>query len=117
MRILICDDEQEFLHELVEAVIGRGFTVSAASSGSEAIALLASGTFDVFVTDIRLPGERFENLVGQLSHMGSRAPATIIAMTGHADEQTIDAVRLVCGWPVLLKPFPVGDLLSIVQFG
>jgi DNA-binding response OmpR family regulator len=116
MKILICDDEVEFLEELTEAAIDRGFTVSSANSFATALKLLSAEAFDAFVTDIRLPGERFDRLVAQLSAMGRNAPAKVIAMTGHADEQTVDAVRMVCGWPVLLKPFSVGDLLSVVQF-
>ena len=55
-RILIADDEdglREFLSEVLE---DEGHDVSQATNGHEAVAQLEKQSFDLLVTDLRMPG-------------------------------------------------------------
>ena len=58
MSILLIEDD-EFARELIEMVLaGTGLDVVSVSDGDEALELLEQGeTFDLLVTDIRLPGQ------------------------------------------------------------
>lgn len=117
MKVLICDDEPEFLQELCDALAGFGHQVSAATTLKQAAALMHGNVFDAFVTDIRLPKETFQSVVTAIHELGCAQPAKIVVMTGHADDGMVDAIRTVCGWPVLLKPFALHDLEANLLFG
>lgn len=58
MSILLVEDD-EFARELLEMVLtGSGLSVVSVSNGDEALDLLEQGeTFDLLMTDIRLPGQ------------------------------------------------------------
>jgi EAL domain-containing protein (putative c-di-GMP-specific phosphodiesterase class I)/ActR/RegA family two-component response regulator len=55
-RILLVDDEPELLAVNSDILSTAGFTVTACTSGREAIAALASGAFDAVISDVRMPG-------------------------------------------------------------
>lgn len=57
-NVLIVDDEISLVRNLTSYLssFGDEFTVKAASTAEEALAVLAAGPIDVLVTDVRLPG-------------------------------------------------------------
>jgi CheY-like chemotaxis protein len=54
--ILIVDDEELNSEGLARRLQGRGFAVTAAKSGREAIELLGGRRFDLVLLDIMMPG-------------------------------------------------------------
>ncbi len=55
-RILIVDDEVDLLHSLTAFFEDEGFSVWAAASGEEALAILEKEPMDAVIVDMRLPG-------------------------------------------------------------
>jgi hypothetical protein len=55
-QALVVDDEPFLLECLVEALQAWGCTVTACPSGEDAVAKLEANTFDLMVSDIRMPG-------------------------------------------------------------
>jgi len=55
-RILVVDDEQDFLETLVNRLIKRKFDASGVSNGWDALHMIKSRPFDVVVLDIKMPG-------------------------------------------------------------
>lgn len=54
LKALLVDDEEAIL-KLLSAVLGmHGFSVQTASSGSEAVGLIAQNKYDVVLTDLRM---------------------------------------------------------------
>ena len=54
-KILIADDEFN-TRAALERFFKRKYAVSTAADGGEALKLLESGTFDLVLTDLRMPG-------------------------------------------------------------
>ncbi len=54
-KILVVEDDPDMLALLQEHLQGEGYRVAALASGREALARLRSETFDVVVTDLRMP--------------------------------------------------------------
>jgi two-component system, NtrC family, response regulator AtoC len=54
--ILVVDDEEGIREYLVEALSGEGNTVVQAADGVEALGHLARSSFDLMITDLRMPG-------------------------------------------------------------
>jgi two-component system response regulator AtoC len=91
-RLLVADDETEIREFLADALEMDGHDVVAVEDGSRAAALLVRGTFDVVVTDLRMPGQDGMSL---LSRVRAEAPETqVIVLTAHASiESAVQAMR------------------------
>jgi EAL domain-containing protein (putative c-di-GMP-specific phosphodiesterase class I) len=54
-RVLLVDDQPSVLRSIARMLVVRGYSVETASGGAEAILKVASGDFDVVVSDIAMP--------------------------------------------------------------
>src|SRR5262249_62238573 len=80
-RVLVVDDEQQNLDLLVR-VLHREFEVFTASSGTEALDIIARNDVDVIVSDQRMPGMLGTEL---LREAAARCPAAKrILLTAYA---------------------------------
>ena len=102
VRALVVDDKENIL-KLFGKILTEGYQLTTASDGSRALSLVATGDFDVVVTDIRMPGAGgFEILAA----VKARSPSTeVVMMTGYATVG--DAVRAMKlgAYDYLEKPF------------
>jgi len=57
IRLLLVDDEKEFVETLAERLESRGFLVDIAYSGDEAVKKVQAKDFDVVVLDVLMPGK------------------------------------------------------------
>ena len=91
-KILFVDDEPQMLTALQRVFRGKQFEVKTANSGAEALAILKEQTFDVIVSDMRMPemdGATFLASSIELSPASRR-----ILLTGYSDqESTIRAIN------------------------
>jgi DNA-binding response OmpR family regulator len=55
-RILAVDDDETALGALRQILGGKGYEVVTAISGEEALPLLQSGPYDLFILDVLMPG-------------------------------------------------------------
>ena len=55
-RILLVDDDRNFLRVLAYQVGDFGFDVLPAASSEKALELLGQGSIDLVVSDLRMPG-------------------------------------------------------------
>jgi DNA-binding NtrC family response regulator len=97
-RILIVDDERDML-DFLERVFRRDYEVHRAVSVEEAEGLLGQHSFDVVVTDRRMPKRGGLELIEVLA---ARCPATVrVLLTGYADSLVDEKIRqweLVDAW-------------------
>lgn len=114
-QILIVDDEGAICHTVSKALQRLGGHISTATSGAEALRLLAQHPFDVVLTDIRMPDISGVEL---LTHIKEQTPdSVVIMMTGYASLDTaIDAMRLGAS-DYLIKPSDNQDIRRSVQRG
>ena len=54
-RVLLVDDEKDFLESMSERMRLRGMDVMTASSAKEALAFIESDVFDAVILDVQLP--------------------------------------------------------------
>lgn len=113
--ILLVEDE-EHLRELLGHVLqDKGYDVLMAGSGSEALQLLKqhSGTVDLLLTDVVMPGMRGQELTETLA---AHFPAmTVIYMSGYTDNALIHSGALSERTMFLQKPFTPDAMLQKVR--
>ena len=113
LRLLVVEDEPELRDILVQGLARRGYSVTAAADGENAVATLADQEFDVILLDLRIPGRDGIQVLQQIRADG--LDAEVIIVTGHADIETaIEALKLQA-FDYLLKPFPMAELLQAVN--
>jgi DNA-binding NtrC family response regulator len=110
LAILVVDDEPLIRWSLREALRAHGHTVSTASTGAEALRVVAESTghFDVVILDYRLPDRHDLSLLEDLQ-AASRESA-VVMMTAFADDDMrvralARGVKAVVGKPFQLKSF------------
>ncbi|NKF22825.1 sigma-54-dependent transcriptional regulator [Solimonas marina] len=107
-NVLIVDDEAS-MRRVLEIMLSRmNYRTWSAADGSEAFRLLQEQSFDLVVTDLRMPGMDGIELLRKLREAGLSLP--VIMMTAHGSiESAIEAMRLgACDY--LLRPFDVETL-------
>lgn len=113
LNILLVDDEVVTLRILGNILRDKGYNISTARDGYEAVQNVNEKSFDLIFMDIKLPGingvETFKTIKKIKPNIG------VIMMTGYAfDDLVKDALQegaLSC----LYKPVDVGAILNIIE--
>lgn len=92
-KVLLIDDEAEFLGALSERMSLRGMNVSTAESGEAALAAMDKDSYDAIVLDLQMPGM---DGIEVLKYIKTNLPTMqVILLTGHATmEKGIEAIKL-----------------------
>lgn len=114
--ILVVDDESAIRYSFTKTLQRVGYRVDAAGSGEEARVLLDKATYDVVLTDIRMPGGI--SGVELLRHIRENTPDTsVILVTGYASLGTaVESLRLGAH-DYLVKPASSRDIRESVARG
>jgi DNA-binding NtrC family response regulator len=103
MRILLVEDEQTIAVTLRDDLEAAGYEVEHRADGSEAIDLLGQKSFDVVVTDVRLPGADGMQVLAAAKR--ARPDTEVLVMTAYATvEHAVEAMRLGAD-DYIQKPF------------
>ena len=111
-RLLLVDDEPRLLASLHELLRDRGFHLTTASSGSEAIAHLSRFRFDLVLLDLRLPDIGGHEIMDFMNERG--VGANVIVMSGEVGiEAAIGALKRGA-YDYLRKPYSREELMKTV---
>ena len=114
-KILIVDDEPDFLESLEWQLTKRGYRVFGALSGDAALNTLRSEGVDILVADIRMPGVDGIELIRRAAGLDPDLQSIVI--TGHGGVDTaVEAMRLGA-INYLRKPVGVEELDVSIQKG
>ena len=92
-KVLLVDDETDYLDAMAFRMTARGMIVATASSAQEAIEQVEQEPFDAIVLDYQLPGIDGLNLLKQIRDC--RPDARVILLTGYATaEKRAEAIKL-----------------------
>ena len=92
-RVLLVDDEKDFLASMSERMRIRGMDVTTASSAKEALALIERDVFDAVILDFQLP--EMDGMAVLKKIKAKHPEAQIILLTGHASlERGVEAIKI-----------------------
>jgi DNA-binding NtrC family response regulator len=115
-RILVIDDEPNVLKALSRSLSGRGFEVSTATHGAEALELLRLQPADAIICDMRMPGMSGTEVLKR--SLGPAPDAVRVLLTGHADiGSAISAINEGEIFRYLTKPWDDASLLQVLREG
>jgi len=112
-KILLVDDDQNHLEALTVYLHLEGFVVGQAHDGFEALRRLDQETFDIVVSDIRMPRLNGVDLAKRIRSKLQNIP--IVLMTGDPGWAATDAIKesdVIC---LLTKPFVPDELVKIIR--
>ena len=116
LPILVVEDEPAVMEFMRAALERSGYATVAASSGAEALQLLACGEYLGVITDMRTPG----GVSGADVHAWIGAHrrdlvSRVIFVTGDTVNEDTAAVLQDTGAPCVEKPFRVQQLIDLVE--
>jgi DNA-binding response OmpR family regulator len=113
MHLMLVDDEERFLSTTKKLLVKKGLEVLTATSGQEALEILASHNVDVVILDVKMPGM---DGMTTLREIKSRFPLVeVIMLTGHATvESAVEGLKSGAT-DYLMKPADVDELIAKAQ--
>jgi DNA-binding NtrC family response regulator len=112
-KVMLVDDEKDFLETLCKRLTKRKLDVTSANSGREAIAKIQEFPVDVVVLDVRMPGM---NGIETLKEIKKIKPSVeVVMLTAHADVQVAIEGMELGAFDYLMKPMEIDDLLYKLQ--
>ena len=110
--ILVVDDEPSIRDMIQDALTGRGHTVDSVDSGLAALKALATKSYDLIVSDVKMPEmdgqEMYARITKEYPHLALRV---LFTSGDTVSAETIDFFEKT-ERPYLLKPFKVANLIA-----
>jgi DNA-binding NtrC family response regulator len=112
-KVLLVDDEKDFLDVMSERIEARGMDVTTADSAEKALKDVESGGFDAIILDLMMPG--MDGLETLKAIKKKNPDLQVILLTGHATvEKGIEAMKLGA-MDFLEKPADLNKLTEIIK--
>ena len=112
-RVLLVDDEEDFVTYLAQRMKSRGVIVETANSGQEALEKAGNRNYDVVLLDLKMPGLDGIETLKRLKELDSELQ--IIILTGYGTVRTtVEALKLGA-IDFLEKPADIREIMSIVR--
>ena len=112
-KILLVEDDSAIVITLCRVLADEGYDVAVEKRGDTGLERAKNETFDVVVTDLRLPGINGIELVRALRVARPRLP--IILMTAHGTTETAIEATQSGAYDYLVKPFEIPELLGLLE--
>jgi len=112
-RVLLVDDEKEFVEALSERLSLRDYDVTTSLSGDDAVEKVKNHLFDVIILDVLMPGMSGIETLREIKKI--KPLIEVIMLTGNATVETaIEGLKLGA-LDFLLKPCETDDLVAKID--
>ena len=113
IKLLIVDDEIDFLEALGERLEMRDFLVRTVTSGTDALALCGSEKFDLALLDLKMPGMDGQELLARIK--AEHRFLEVIILTGHGSLGSAVECAKLGAFSYLPKPYQLNELLKVLE--
>ena len=113
IRLLLVDDEKDFVNILSKRIKRRNIDVSNAFSGAEAIQALRGQAFDVAVLDLKMEDMDGIEVLKVLKIMDPKL--AVIMLTGHGSAEAAEQGIKLGAFDYLTKPCELKELLEKIM--
>ncbi len=110
MHILLVDDEADYLELMQNRLEKRGFQVTTAENGPQALAAIEKTAFDAAVLDVKMTGMDGLEVLRRIK--ATHPEVEVILLSGHASMESAVLGVETGAADYLLKPVPINDLIE-----
>ena len=111
--VLIVDDDPEFLRAMRKMFEKSGFSVALAGDGREALDALAKDSFDLIISDVRMPNLNGIELMEEISR--KRLSIPVIFITGYGEVESYMDLMNLGAYEYINKPVNSREILGIAR--
>ena len=113
IKLLVVDDEIKFLNSAARRLELRGFDVTRAAGGQEAIDYANERRFDLAILDLRMPGVDGKQVLKVLKERDDLIE--VIIMTGHGSADAAMECMKMGAFTYLPKPYELESILVVLR--
>lgn len=109
LKILVCDDELKIRETFFDYLNAKGFDVSLAANGKEAVEKCTKATYDLIILDVMMP---VMNGLDACRHIRQITDTPILFLSALGEEKDLlDGYRMGAD-DYIIKPFPMSVLVQ-----
>ena len=108
-KVLLIDDEVEFVSALAERLRLRDYDALAFSQAKDALDIIQSDPPHVVLLDFRMPGMDGIEVLKIIKQMNPSIE--VIMLTGHGDTRSIEEGMKSGAFEYIMKPVDIGELV------
>lgn len=112
-KILIVDDNKDFLEALYHRMRRRRINVVAVESGSKALTAIENNGFDLILLDLKMPDMDGVETFRKITEI--KNDCFVIIMTAYHDDERIKIAKKMNPFGFLEKPFEFAQLFSYIE--
>lgn len=113
MKILIVDDEPQFLKQLKQSLTGYKYDVDTAVDGEEALDKLFASLYDLILLDIMLPKIDGLAVLKEIRHADIKTPVLMLTAKGEIEDR-VKGLDLGAD-DYLAKPFSIAEMMARIR--
>ncbi len=112
-KVLVVDDDQRMVKTICDSLKAKGYVVTAAFTGEEAVDAVMGERPDCVLMDIKMPGM---NGVEALKKIVEQAPwLPVVLMSAYTTEEQVEEAKREGACSVLSKPIDIQNLLLFLS--
>jgi two-component system response regulator AtoC len=112
-RVLVVDDEENLRHMLQILLRREGYDAVGASSVDAALSELGHQSFDIIITDLRMPGRSGLDLVDEVRRR--KLDTTVVVMTAYGSKEVAIEAMKHGAYDYLSKPFEADEVVLLLR--
>ncbi len=111
-KILIIDDDREYISQLAEVLQEEGYLVGFTANGQMAFNMLDSTTYDLIILDINMPRMNGMEILKELKATKSTRLTPVLMSTGDSSTESVKRAIKLGADDYIVKPLDVELLLD-----
>jgi two-component system response regulator HydG len=113
IKVLVIDNDPAHAEAMADSLRSIGFECIVATSGPEGAALLGVGTYEIVITDLKMPEMGGLEILARVKEI--QPDAEVVLVTGHGTiESAVEAMQRGA-FNYLLKPLDLKQLRAVVE--
>jgi DNA-binding NtrC family response regulator len=112
-KVLLVDDEKDFLDIMVERMAARGMDVATAGSAEDALKMVTAESYDAVIMDLMMP--EMDGFKALKLFKESRPDISIILLTANVPEETCREAIKLGALDVIEKPADLNFLTQKIE--
>ena len=112
-KVLLVDDEREFVQTLSERLVMRDMGPAVAYDGESALNLIKEDEPEVMIVDLKMPGIDGLEVLRKVKE--TRPEIEVIILTGHGHEEDRELCMKLGAFAYLQKPLDINELSEIIN--